>query len=327
MQVLFDRDADISIIQKHTVAIVGFGNQGHAHAANLQDRGVRVLVGLREDSSSRKKAIDAGHQVLNIEEATQNATVVMNLAPDEAQAEIHEKSIAPHLQAGAVLAFGHGFSIRFQRIQPRSDTPVILVAPVGPGHLLRSRFVEGGGIPVLIAAENDPHKKARALALSYAAAIGGGRAGIIESTFTEECETDLFGEQAVIVGGVSRLITAGFETLVEAGYPEELAYFECAHQMKLLVDLIYAHGISGMRERISNTARYGDLTRGPRIIDESVKTRMKEALAEIQSGAFAEEWIREYSGGKQRLRALTEAGKTHPIEDVGARLRALGKKE
>jgi ketol-acid reductoisomerase len=323
MKLLFEGDADLELIKQKTVAIVGFGNQGHAHAANLRDRGVKVIVALREGSRSRARAAEAGHQILTIAEAVRAADLIMNLAPDEAQPEIHQREIAPNLASRKILAFGHGFAIRFQKIVPPKDNDVILVAPVGPGHLLRSRFQKGAGIPCLIAVENDASGSARALALSYAAAIGGGRAGIIESTFREECETDLFGEQAVIVGGVSRLITAGFETLVEAGYPAELAYFECAHQMKLLTDLIHAHGIAGMRERISNTARYGDLTRGPRIVDDSVKARMKEALEEIRSGAFAEEWTRENAAGKPHLKALEDEAARHPIEEVGARLRAL----
>jgi ketol-acid reductoisomerase len=323
MDVLFERDTDPELIKTRTVAIVGFGNQGHAHAANLRDRGVRVIVAVRENSPSRERALAAGHDVRSIEDTVKAADLIMNLAPDETQPELHARAIAPHLGPEKMLAFGHGFSIHFQRIVPPAENDVILVAPVGPGHLLRARFLEGSGIPCVIAVGQDRSGRARAIALSYAAALGGGRAGIMETTFREECETDLFGEQAVIVGGVSKLIAAGFETLVEAGYPEELAYFECAHQMKLLVDLIHAHGIAGMRERISNTARYGDLTRGPRIIDDGVKARMKEALAEIQSGAFADEWTREYQSGKKTLARLSEEAANHPIEEVGARLRAL----
>jgi ketol-acid reductoisomerase len=323
MDVLLEADTDPRIIAGETVAIVGFGNQGAAHAANLRDRGVSIIVGARAGTRSGDQARDEGFEVRSVAEAVSASTVIMNLLPDEVQAEVHGASIGPNLKKGAVLAFGHGFSIRFQQIHPPADTDVILVAPVGPGHLLRRRFVEGGGIPCLIAVHQDPSGRGRSLALSYAAALGSGRAGILETTFEEECETDLFGEQTVIVGGVSELITAGFETLVEAGYPEELAYFECAHQMKLLVDLIHEHGIAGMRKAISNTARYGDLTRGPRIIDASVKARMKKALAEIQSGAFAEEWTKEHASGGARLAALTDAAAQHPIERIGARLRAL----
>lgn len=323
MQLLFEGDADLELIKARTVAIVGFGNQGHAHAANLRDRGVKVIVAVRDQSQSGAKARAAGHDVRSIPEAVRAADVIMNLAPDEVQADLHQQFIAPNLSAGKALAFGHGFSIHFKKIVPSKENDVLLIAPVGPGHLLRSRFEKGAGIPCLIAVGNDASGSARALALSYAAAIGGGRAGIIESTFRDECETDLFGEQAVIVGGVSRLITAGFETLVEAGYPAELAYFECSHQMKLLTDLIHSHGIAGMRERISNTARYGDLTRGPRIVDDSVKARMKEALAQIQSGEFAEEWVRENIAGKPKLTELTNIAAAHPIEEVGKKLRAL----
>jgi ketol-acid reductoisomerase len=323
MKVLLEADADLTLIAHEDVAIVGFGNQGAAHAANLRDRGVRVIVGAREESPSGRRALEEGFDVRSVALAVRASTVIMNLTPDEAQAAVHAREIAPNLRSGSVLAFGHGFSIRFDRIVPPKDADVILVAPVGPGHLLRRRFEEGGGIPSLIAVHQDASGRARALALSYAAAIGSGRAAILETTFREECETDLFGEQAVIVGGVSRLIAAGFETLLEAGYPEELAYFECAHQMKLLVDLIHERGIAGMRRAISNTARYGELTRGPRIIDDGVKARMKEALAEIQSGAFAEEWTKEHRSGAKQLRELTEKAAEHPIERVGERLRAL----
>jgi ketol-acid reductoisomerase len=323
MRVLFDADADQSEIQKRTVGIVGFGNQGHAHALNLRASGVSVLVGARENSRAREAAIAQGFEVDTVDRIVPRADVIMNLAPDEAQGAIHTQLIAPHLSPKKALAFGHGFSIRFEHIKPPKDVDVILIAPVGPGHLLRSRFEEGLGIPCFIAVDQDASGSARAIAIAYASALGGGRSGILETSFKEECETDLFGEQAVIVGGVSRLIQAGFETLVEAGYPEELAYFECAHQMKLLVDLIHEHGIAGMRERISNTARYGDLTRGPRIIDESVKARMTAVLHEIQSGVFASEWMKEHTSGGARLRELTEKGAAHPIERVGERLRAL----
>lgn len=321
--ILFDRDADLELVRGRTIAIVGFGNQGRAHAANLTDRGVKVIVGLRAGGRSRLKAVEAGFDVREIEAAVDASDVVMNLAPDEAQAEIHARSIAPRLRAGQALGFAAGFNIHFRQIVPAPDVDVILIAPVGPGQLLRSRFAAGKGIPCMIAVGQDATGSARALALSYAAAIGAGRAGILETTFRDECETDLFGEQAVIVGGVSSLITAGFETMVDAGYPEELAYFECAHQMKLLVDLIHERGIAGMRDAISNTARYGDLTRGPRVIDERVKARMKEVLDEVQSGEFAKEWIAEHRAGGARLRALTEAGAAHPIERVGARLRGI----
>lgn len=322
MRMLLDADADLEVIRARTVAVIGFGNQGHAHATNLKDRGVRVVVGLKEDSPSRARAAAEGLEVRAVDAAVRAADVVMNLAPDEVQAEIHARAIAPNLRAGQALAFGHGFAIHFGRIVPPTQVDVVLIAPVGPGRLLRQRFVEGGGIPALIAVHQDATGAARALALAYAAAIGSGRTAILETTFREECETDLFGEQAVIVGGVSRLITAGFETLVEAGYPESLAYFECAHQMKLLTDLIHERGIAGMRQAISNTARYGDLTRGRRIIDEGVKARMREVLDEIRSGAFATEWTDEHAAGGPRLAALTAREAAHPIEAIGAELRA-----
>jgi ketol-acid reductoisomerase len=261
--------------------------------------------------------------VLPVEEAVARAAVVSILAPDETQAALFRERIAPHLREGHALAFGHGFSIHFGLIDPPPFADVVLVAPVGPGKLLRSRHQAGGGIPCLIAVHRDATGHARELALAYAGAIGGGRAGVLETTFRDECETDLFGEQTVICGGVSALITAGFETLVEAGYPEELAFFECCHQMKLLVDLIFERGIAGMRHAISNTAKYGDLTRGPRVIDESTKARMKEILGEIQRGEFAKEWIAEYASGAPKLRAMLEASERHPIEAAGARLRPL----
>lgn len=324
MKLYFDRDADLGPVRAQRVAIIGYGNQGQAHAANLRDSGVQVVVGARAGGKAAASAQAAGFQVLAIEDTPQAAELLMILAPDETHAQIFDRSLAPRLTAQHTLAFGHGFSIHFRQVVPPADNDVILVAPVGPGHQLRSRFVEGGGIPVVVAVGQGDLPRARALAFSYAKALGGGRAGIMETTFREECETDLFGEQAVIVGGVSRLITAGFETLVEAGYPEELAYFECAHQMKLLVDLIHTHGIAGMRRAISNTARYGDLTRGPRVIDEGVKARMRQVLAEVQSGAFAAEWIAEHGAGLPRLSALAAQAEAHPIEAVGARLRALG---
>jgi ketol-acid reductoisomerase len=321
--VLTTSDADLALIRARTVAILGYGNQGHAHAQNLRDEGVRVLVGARPDGAGAARARADGFEVFDFAEAAHRADVLMLLVPDEQQPALYAAALAPALGRGKALAFGHGFALRFGLIVPPPEVDVLLVAPVGPGHLLRTRYLEGRGIPCLFAAHQDASGGARALALSYAAALGAGRAGMIESTVREECETDLFGEQAVICGGVTALITAGFETLVEAGYPEELAYFECAHQMKLLVDLIFARGVAGMREAISSTAKYGDVTRGPRVIDAGVKARMKEVLAEVQSGAFAEEWMREHQAGRPRLARLLAAAEQHPMEAVGARLRAL----
>jgi ketol-acid reductoisomerase len=323
MQILRDADADVALIRSRTVAIVGFGNQGRAHAENLRDSGVEVVLGFREESTTLEEAIALGFETMPIREAVRRAQVVLLSTPDEAQAAVYEASIAPELTSGHALAFPHGFSVHFRQIVPPESIDVILVAPVGPGKQLRSRFVAGGGIPCLVAVHQDASGHARALALSYAAAIGSGRAGILETTFRDECETDLFGEQTVVCGGVSHLILAGFETLVEAGYPEELAFFECAHQMKLLVDLIFERGIAGMRHAISSTAKYGDLTRGPRIIDDHTKAQMREVLAEVQSGAFAQEWIAEHAAGRPNLERLIEASERHPIEAAGARLRRL----
>jgi ketol-acid reductoisomerase len=323
MQVLTDRDVDPSPILSRTVAILGYGNQGAAHAQNLRDSGVEVIVGARAESTTRDRAEGAGFEVLPIERAVERAAVVAILAPDEAQAALFSNHVEQYLREGQALAFGHGFSIHFEQIVPPPFVDVVLVAPVGPGKLLRSRYVEGAGIPCLTAVHQDATLHARELALAYARAIGGGRAGILETTFKDECETDLFGEQTVICGGVSALITAGFETLVEAGYPEELAFFECCHQMKLLVDLIFERGIAGMRHAISNTAKYGDLTRGPRVIDASVKARMREILGEIQRGEFADEWVAEVAAGAPELRAAIERSEQHPIERAGARLRPL----
>jgi ketol-acid reductoisomerase len=321
--ILTDRELDPAPIRGQRVAILGYGNQGAAHAQNLRDSGVQVLVGARPGSPSGEAATKAGFEVLPAGPAAAAAQVVMILVPDERQGELYQKELLPHLGHHPVLAFGHGFAIRFGTITPRPELPVILVAPVGPGRLLRQRYTENSGIPCVVGVHQDPRGNARALALSYAAALGSGKAGVVEASFAEETETDLFGEQTVICGGVTALIKAGFETLVEAGYPEELAYFECAHQMKLLVDLIHERGIAGMREAISNTAKYGDLTRGPRVIDAGVKARMKEALAEVQSGAFAKEWIAEYQAGAPQLAAKMKEAQVHPIEPIGARLRGL----
>ena len=323
MQVYYDKDADLSIIRGKKVAIVGYGSQGHAHANNLKDSGVSVVVGLRPGSNSTAKAKEAGLDVLPIVEAVKSADVVMILAPDEHQAKLYEEKIQPNIQKGAALAFAHGFCIHFEQIQPRADLDVIMIAPKAPGHTVRSEYVKGGGIPDLIAVAQNASGQAKELALSYASAIGGGRTGIIETTFREETETDLFGEQAVLCSGATALVQAGFETLVEAGYAPEMAYFECLHELKLIVDLMYEGGIANMRYSISNTAEYGDLTRGPRIVTEATKNEMKKILREIQTGEFAREFILENQAGAATLKAKRRLGREHQIEAVGARLRDM----
>jgi len=323
MKVFYDKDADLSIIRGKQVAIVGYGSQGHAHALNLKDSGVQVTVALRDGSASAQKAKGAGLTVKNIPDAVKGADVVMILAPDEQHKKLYAESIGPNLKQGATLAVAHGFSIHFGFIQPRADLDVIMIAPKGPGHLVRSTFTQGGGVPCLIAIKQDASGQARATALSYASAVGGGRAGIIETTFKDETETDLFGEQAVLCGGASHLVQAGFETLVEAGYPPEMAYFECLHELKLIVDLMYEGGIANMRYSISNTAEYGDYTRGPRIVNEQTKAEMKKILKEIQSGEFAKEWMAENETGGKRFPELRAKAAKHPIEEVGARLRDM----
>jgi len=323
MKIYYDKDADLSIIKGKKVTIVGYGSQGHAHANNLKDSGVDVTVGLREGSDSWKKAEAAGLKVASIADAVKDADVVMILAPDEKQAAIYKEHIEPNLKEGAALAFAHGFNIHFGFIEPPKANDVFMVAPKGPGHLVRSTFVEGGGVPCLIAVAQDASGKARDIALSYASAIGGGRSGVIETTFKEETETDLFGEQAVLCGGLTQLIQAGFETLVEAGYAPEMAYFECLHETKLIVDLLYEGGMANMRYSISNTAEYGDLTRGPRVITEQTKAEMKKILSEIQSGEFAKEWMDEANSGGKRFPELRAKAAEHPIEKVGEQLRNM----
>ncbi len=323
MKVFYDKDADLSIIQGKTVAIIGYGSQGHAHALNLKDSGVNVVVGLRENSPSVAKARNAGLAVKSVADAVKDADVVMIVAPDEQHKKIYQADIEPNLKKGAALAVAHGFSIHFGFIQPRADLDVFMVAPKGPGHLVRTTFTQGGGVPCLIAIKQDASGKARATALSYASAIGGGRAGIIETTFKDETETDLFGEQSVLCGGTSHLVQAAFETLVEAGYPPEMAYFECLHELKLIVDLMYEGGIANMRYSISNTAEYGDYSRGPRVVNAQTKAEMKKILSEIQSGAFAREWMAENESGAKRFHELRAKGAAHPIEEVGARLRDM----
>jgi len=323
ISIYYDKDADLSLIRGKQVTIIGYGSQGHAHANNLKESGVPVVVGLRPDSASAAKATAAGLQVETIEDAVKNADVVMILAPDEHQARLYREQIAPNIRQGATLAFAHGFNIHFGQIEPRADLDVIMIAPKGPGHLVRSTYTQGGGVPSLIAVFQDASGRAQDLALAYASANGGGRAGIIETTFREECETDLFGEQAVLCGGLTTLIRNGFETLVEAGYAPEMAYLECLHEVKLIVDLIYEGGIANMRYSISNTAEYGDLTRGPRIITGETKAEMKRILADIQSGEFAKEFILENQAGAPKMKALRRLSKEHPIEAIGEQLREM----
>ncbi len=323
MKIYYDKDADLSLIRGKKVAIIGYGSQGHAHALNLKESGVSVVVGLREGSGSVQKAKNAGLTVKNIAEAAKEADVVMVLAPDEQHKKLYSEQIEPNLKKGAALAVAHGFSIHFGFIKPRADLDVIMIAPKGPGHLVRSTFTQGGGVPCLIAVNQNASGKAKELALSYASAIGGGRAGIIETTFKDETETDLFGEQAVLCGGATHLVQAGYETLVEAGYPPEMAYFECLHELKLIVDLMYEGGIANMRYSISNTAEYGDYTRGPRVITEQTKAEMKKILKEIQSGQFAKEWMAENETGGKRFPEMRARGAGHPIEEVGAKLREM----
>ncbi len=323
MNIFYDKDADLSLIQGRRVAILGYGSQGHAHANNLKDSGVDVVVGLRTGSRSIEKAESAGLEVLPIGEAVASADLIMVLAPDEHQAQLYAEEIQPNIKQGAALAFAHGFNIHFQQIEPRADLDVIMIAPKGPGHLVRSTYTQGGGVPSLIAVYQDASGQARDIALSYASANGGGRAGVIETNFREETETDLFGEQAVLCGGATALVQAGFETLVEAGYAPEMAYFECLHELKLIVDLMYEGGIANMRYSISNTAEYGDFTRGPRVVNSETKEEMKRILAEIQSGQFAKEFILENQSGAASLKAMRRQGQAHAIEEVGDRLRDM----
>ena len=324
MRVYYDRDADTSLIKGRKVAIVGYGSQGHAHAMNLRDSGVAdVAVALRDGSPSAAKAKAAEFKVLSPADAAKWADVVMVLAPDELQAALYKNDLAANLKKGAALAFAHGLNIHFNLIEPRPDLDVFMIAPKGPGHTVRSEYLRGGGVPCLLAIAQNASGNAHELALSYASAIGGGRAGVIETSFREECETDLFGEQTVLCGGLCSLIMAGYETLVEAGYAPEMAYFECLHEVKLIVDLIYEGGLANMRYSISNTAEYGDYTRGPRIVDERVRAEMKRVLEEIQSGSFAREWVTENVAGQPSFKAMRRRAAKHPIEEVGAKLRGM----
>jgi ketol-acid reductoisomerase len=323
MKIYYDKDADLSLIKGKKVAIIGYGSQGHAHANNLKDSGVNVIVGVRKSGSSFEKAKNAGIEVKEVGDAVKGADVIMILLPDETHAEVYKNEIEPNMKKGAMLAFAHGFNIHFKQIEPRADIDVIMIAPKGPGHLVRSTYTQGGGVPALIAVAQDSSGKARDLALSYAAAIGAARGGVIETTFREECETDLFGEQVVLCGGLTALIQAGFETLTEAGYAPEMAYFECLHEVKLIVDLIYEGGIANMRYSISNTAEYGDFTRGPRIVTDETKAEMKRILKEIQTGQFAKEFILENRAGAPTLKAMRRIGQEHQVETVGAKLRNM----
>jgi ketol-acid reductoisomerase len=319
----YQKDAHPELLKSKKIAILGYGSQGHAHALNLHDSGFDVRVGLRMESSSVTKAEEAGLKVLPIADACAEADVIMMLLPDTEQKRIYDADVAPNLSAGKCLLFAHGFNIRFDLIKPPADVDVAMVAPKGPGHLVRRTYLEGGGVPSLIAVEQDATGHAHEIALAYADGIGATRAGVLETTFSEETETDLFGEQVVLCGGVTALVRAGYETLVEAGYQPESAYFECLHELKLIVDLMYEEGITGMRFSVSDTAEYGDLTRGSRVITETVKGEMKKILGEIQDGTFAAEWILENEIGRPRYRELREAGKKHPIEQIGTKLRAM----
>jgi ketol-acid reductoisomerase len=322
-KVYSDKDADLSVLQNKTLAILGFGSQGHAHALNLKESGLNVIVGLYEGSKSIPVAQEKGFEVVSTAEAVRRGDVIMVALPDTKQPAAYEKDIAPNLTKGKALLFSHGFSIHFKTIVPPKDVDVILVAPKGPGHIVRRQYTEGKGVPALIAVYQNASRKAKKTALAWAKGIGGTRAGVIETTFQEETETDLFGEQTVLCGGVTALILAGYETLIEAGYQPEMAYFECLHELKLIVDLINEAGISGMRFSVSETAKWGDVTVGPKIIDASVKKRMKTALKEVQSGKFAKGWVGEYQSGYKKYNALLKQGENHSIEKVGARLRSL----
>ncbi len=323
MQVYYDKDADLSVIRGKKVAIIGYGSQGHAHANNLKDSGVDVVVGLRANSASVAKAQASGLTVKDVPEAVAGADVVMILTPDEFQSKLYREEIEPNIKKGAALAFAHGFSILYNQVVPRADLDVIMIAPKAPGHTVRSEFVRGGGIPDLIAIHQDASGQAKAICLSYASAIGGGRSGIIETTFRDETETDLFGEQAVLCGGAVELVKAGFETLTEAGYPPEMAYFECLHELKLIVDLMYEGGIANMNYSISNNAEYGEYVTGPRVINDESRWAMKQALEDIQQGKYAKQFILEGATGYPEMTARRRQNAEHPIEVVGAKLRAM----
>ena len=323
MKVYYDKDANLDVINNLNVSIIGLGSQGHAHAMNLKDSGAKVIVGLREGSASASKAKDAGLEVKNISDAVSEADVVMILAPDEYQADLYKESIEQNLKPSAAIAFAHGFNIHYEQIKPQDNHDVFMIAPKSPGHLVRSTYVNGKGVPTLIAIHNDASGNAKNIALAYASAIGGGRAGIIETNFKEETETDLFGEQAVLCGGVTALVKAGFETLVDAGYAPEMAYFECLNELKLIVDLMYEGGMTDMRYSISNTAEYGDLTKGPFLIDDHVKEKMKIVLADVQNGKFANDFVSEIKAGSPEFNRLRKEGSEHLIESTGKKLRSM----
>src|SRR5881628_1648525 len=323
MKVYYDKDADLSLIKGKNVAIIGYGSQGHAHAQNLNDSGVKVTVGLRRGGASWNKVEKAGLKVAEVAEAVKGADVVMILLPDEQIAAVYKNDVEPHIRQGASLAFAHGFNVHYGQVVPREDLDVWMVAPKAPGHTVRNTYTQGGGVPHLVAVYADKTGKARDLALSYAAANGGGKAGIIETSFREETETDLFGEQAVLCGGTVELIKAGFETLVEAGYAPEMAYFECLHELKLIVDLIYEGGIANMNYSISNNAEYGEYVTGPKIVNDETRAEMKKILKEIQSGDFARQWIAENKSGRHKFLAMRAGNADQPIEEVGAKLRAM----
>ena len=324
MRVYYDRDADINLIKDKKIAIVGYGSQGHAHAINLKDTGApNVAVALRENSASKSKAKNAGFEVMTPANSAVWADIIMMLTPDELQSDIYNNEIAPNIKDGTALAFAHGLNIHFNLIKPKDGIDIIMIAPKGPGHTVRAEYVRGAGVPCLVAVDKNPSGNALEIAIAYASAIGGGRAGIIETTFKEECETDLFGEQSVLCGGLTHLILAGYETLVDAGYAPEMAYFECLHEVKLIVDLLYEGGMANMRYSISNTAEYGDYSRGPRLITEETKKEMKKILSEIQSGQFAKEWMNEHKSGQIKFTAMRKQQAEHPIEKIGEKLRTL----
>ncbi|MFW5499096.1 MULTISPECIES: ketol-acid reductoisomerase [unclassified Maridesulfovibrio] len=323
MKVYYENDADLNLLKDKTVAIIGYGSQGHAHAQNLRDSGVKVIVGQRPGGANYELAKEHGFEPVSAAEAAAQADLIMILLPDQVQAEVYKNDIAPNLKSGDVLAFGHGFNIHFEQIAPPADVDVIMAAPKGPGHLVRRTYTEGGAVPAIIAVDQDASGKAFDIALAYAKGIGATRSGVLQTTFREETETDLFGEQAVLCGGLSELIKAGFETLVEAGYQPEIAYFECLHECKLIIDLIYEGGLAKMRDSISDTAEYGDLTRGPRVINDKSREEMKKILKEIQQGEFAREFIAENMTGKAHFSAMRRIGKEHQIEQVGGKLRKM----